>query len=88
MTDVAVFVIRGVDLLFHLPHVDVCHCIDAVEDACDLLERRALGLDVEEVDEDKFAEVPGLRILVPHTLLTPSGCLWSILGTDLPCRKA
>lgn len=36
----------------------------AVEDTSDLLQGRALGLDVEEVDEDKLAEVPQLAVRV------------------------
>ena len=35
-------------------------CIVAVEDLGDLLEGWAVGFDVEEVDEDEFAEVPEL----------------------------
>lgn len=49
------------DFLLDLSYINARHSIGAVEDACDLLERRALGLDVEEVDEDELEEVPELQ---------------------------
>lgn len=46
------------DLLLDLLEVDVGGRVVSVEDARNLLEGGALGLDVEEVDEDEFAQVP------------------------------
>ena len=40
----------------------------AVEDLCNLFERGALGLDVEEVDEDKLERDPALRIELVYAL--------------------
>lgn len=48
------------DLLLDLVEVDMGGCVVAVEDLADLLEGWAIGFDVEEVDEDKFAGVPKL----------------------------
>lgn len=51
-------VLGGVNVLLDLVHVDVGDGIVAVEDARDLLEGGALGLDVEEPDEDELDRVP------------------------------
>jgi hypothetical protein len=51
-------VLGVVDVLLDLVHVDVGDGLVAVEDARDLLERGALGLDVEEPDEDGLDGVP------------------------------
>ena len=51
-------------LLLDLLKGQVGNGLLAVEDASDLLQGRALGLDVEEVDEDKLAEVPQLVVRV------------------------
>lgn len=51
-------VLREMQLLLDLLEVDVRHGVLAVEDAGDLLEGRATGLDVEEVHEDGLAGVP------------------------------
>ncbi len=53
-------VLDRVDILFDLPHVDARHGVHAVEDVGDLLQSGALGLDVEEVDEDELEEIPDL----------------------------
>jgi hypothetical protein len=54
-----VLIVFGVvNVLLDLEHVDVRNGRIAVEDAGDLLEGGALGLDVEEPDEDQFDEVP------------------------------
>jgi hypothetical protein len=51
----------GVYLLLDLVDVDVCQVgVGAVEDAANLLEGGALGLDVDKVDEDELDEVPKL----------------------------
>jgi hypothetical protein len=46
------------DLLLHLLKVDMGDSVVAIEDAGNLLEGGALGLDVEEVHEEELAEVP------------------------------
>lgn len=51
-------VLGVVDVLLDLVHVDVGNGRVAVEYAGDLLEGGALGLDVEEPDEDELDEVP------------------------------
>lgn len=54
-------VLDGVYLLLYLPKVDVGHLsIPPVEDAGNFFECRALGLDVEEVDEQELEEIPRL----------------------------
>lgn len=45
-------------LLLYFVHVNMGHGFVAVKDASDLLQRRALGLDVDEVDEGQFDQVP------------------------------
>lgn len=50
----------SLDFLLDLPHVDTRDRINSIKDTGDLLKRRALGLDVEEEDEDKLEEVPQL----------------------------
>lgn len=51
----------GMDVLLDLVEVDVGDDgIGSVEDLGNLLEGRALGLDVEEVDEDELDKVPEL----------------------------
>ena len=49
------------DLLLGLCHVDVSHSIFAIEDLGDLLERRTLGLNKDEVNPDEFDQVPALQ---------------------------
>lgn len=48
----------GLDLFLDLLQVNMRNGVVAVEDARHLLKGVALGLDVEEIDEDQFAEVP------------------------------
>lgn len=48
----------NLNLLLHLVEIDMGNGILAVEDTGDLLECGALGLGVEEVDEDKLDSVP------------------------------
>jgi len=51
----------GVDVLLDLVEIDIGDDgLFSVEDLGNLLEGRALGLDVEEVDEDELGEVPDL----------------------------
>ena len=54
-------VVAQSDLLLDLVDVDVRNRILAVEDLGNLFQSRALGLDVEEVHEDKLDEVPELE---------------------------
>lgn len=54
-----VFLLAGeMSLLLNLREVDVGNGVVAVKDASNLLEGRALCLDVEEVHEDELEEVP------------------------------
>jgi len=55
-----VLVLGRVQLLLDLGEADVGHGVVAVEDARDLLERGALGLDVDEVNPDELECVPEL----------------------------
>jgi hypothetical protein len=50
-----------VNLLFDLVNVDVGNSVGAVEDAGNLFQGRALGLDVDKVHEEELAKVPELR---------------------------
>ena len=65
----------GLQLLLDLRKADMGHGVVAVEDARDLLERRALGLDVDEVDKDKLDRVPelGLGEKIQSAVVVPSG---------------
>ena len=47
-----------INLLLHLPHINVSHGIMTVKDACNFFQSRAFCLDVEEVDERKLQAVP------------------------------
>jgi hypothetical protein len=51
---------RDGHFLAQLAHVDVGHGrrVVAVEDACNLLEGGAFGLDVDEVNEEELEKVP------------------------------
>jgi len=64
-----VLVLGGVQLLLDLGEADVGHGVVAVEDARNLLEGRALGLDVDEVDPDELERVPELRSMLVSVLL-------------------
>lgn len=66
--------ITVLNLLLDGPHIDVRDSVLAIEDLGDLLQRRALGLDVEEVDEDELdadperveeRQVPVVRQVLP-----------------------
>lgn len=50
-----------VNLLFDLVNVDVGNSVGAVEDAGNLFQGRALGLDVDEIHKEELAKVPELR---------------------------
>ena len=50
------------DLLLDLVKVDMSNGILSVENLRNLLESRALGLHVDEVDPDELNEVPELRV--------------------------
>jgi hypothetical protein len=51
------------DFLLHLVNVDVCDIgVSTVENSTNLLESRAFGLNIDEVDEDELAKVPQLRV--------------------------
>jgi hypothetical protein len=53
---------RGVCLTSERISVNVCNLsLVSIEDLGDLLEGRALGLNVEDSDEDEFEEDPDLR---------------------------
>ena len=58
MANDILLVLGNVDLLLDLAQVDVGHGIVAVEDARNLLERGALGLDVEEPHKHQLEHVP------------------------------
>jgi hypothetical protein len=53
---------RGVSVTSEHISVNVCNLsLVSIEDLGDLLEGRALGLNVEDSDEDEFEEDPDLR---------------------------
>jgi hypothetical protein len=60
---------RGVSVTSEHISVNVCNLsLVSIEDLGDLLEGRALGLNVEDSDEDEFEEDPDLRVI--STLIT------------------
>lgn len=82
---IALLVLAQSDLLLHLVEVDVCNRILAVEDLGNLLQGRALGLDIEEVDEDELDEVPELR---KRRELVKGPAQHGHDGIDLQCRTS
>jgi hypothetical protein len=51
-----------VNLLLDLVKIDMGNCIITIKDTSNVLKGGTLGLDIEEINEDEFAQVPELKM--------------------------